>query len=140
LYADDLQIIFECKPSDINTALQLVNYDIAAIKEWAVANCMMLNPSKTQCIIIGSPFSLKQINYGDLCNIQVSHTDVPFVNCVKNLGIFIDSSLTWNNQISHTIRKCFNSLYLLNQLRKFIPDDTKKISSSTVSFSSFILL
>jgi hypothetical protein len=75
-----VQLIFECKPSDINTAIQLVNNDIAAINEWAIANCMMLNSSKTQCIIIGSPFSLKQINYGDLCNIQVSHTDIPFVN------------------------------------------------------------
>jgi hypothetical protein len=55
---------------------------------------------------------------------QTQNTGVLY--CVKNLGIFIDSSLTWNNQISHTIRKCFNSLYLLNQLRKFIPDDTKK--------------
>ena len=125
-YADDVQVSVECDPSNISEAINLINEDIAAINTWAVANCMRLNPPKTQCIVIGNKRLLNTIDLNSVPCIQVSGVPVPFLNVVKNLGVLFDSTLSMDAHISHTCNKAMKSIFMLNSLRKFIPDDCKK--------------
>lgn len=53
-YADDLQLYLYCEPRDLCDAIRKVNEDIEAVLEWSYANKLILNPDKTQVMIMGT--------------------------------------------------------------------------------------
>ncbi|CAG9132543.1 unnamed protein product [Plutella xylostella] len=55
LYADDLQIYTSALPEDINSAIDVINQNLDIISKWVKKFGLLLNPNKSQAIMIGSP-------------------------------------------------------------------------------------
>ena len=55
LYADDLQIYTSASLSDIQRAIESTNADLSRIRDWSHSHGLVVNPAKTQVIIIGNP-------------------------------------------------------------------------------------
>jgi Reverse transcriptase (RNA-dependent DNA polymerase) len=136
-YADDVQLKFHCTFEDLIHGINCVNEDIQIISEWSAARFMQLNPRKTQAIIFGHPNDLKNLNFDLLPNIFVGGVPIPFTTCVKDLGILLDDSLSWSNQVSSLSRKVIGGLYSLNRFKNFIPDDLKKHIVEALIFPHF---
>jgi hypothetical protein len=94
LYADDTSIL--CSNSDIVEHEKVLKTILDKINKWFVVNALSLNFNKTNYMHFSSVSNIKSninANYG---NIQKNST------CnIKFLGLIIDSSLSWKNNINN---------------------------------------
>ncbi|KAJ0170700.1 hypothetical protein K1T71_013472 [Dendrolimus kikuchii] len=125
LYADDLQIYNHSSIGMLQESIRLTNIDLQAITEWSDAYGLKVNPSKTQTIIIGSPRMIAKINWTSLPKITFESLEIAVSEKVKDLGILIDSTLSWGPQLQEISRKVFASAASLRRLRNFLPHATK---------------
>ncbi|KAM3962176.1 RNA-directed DNA polymerase from mobile element jockey [Aphomia sociella] len=100
LYADDLQIYSQAAFDNVTSAIQTANDDLKNISNWSKSYGIIVNPSKTQTIIIGSPSYISRIKWKDIPAITFDGTQIPFRDRVRNLGILFDSTLSWWPQIN----------------------------------------
>jgi hypothetical protein len=53
-YADDLQIYLLGNRSDLDGLIARVNEDLEAIHRWSIENGLLLNPAKSQAILVST--------------------------------------------------------------------------------------
>ncbi|KMQ86836.1 zinc finger miz domain-containing protein 1-like protein [Lasius niger] len=93
LYADDLQVYLHCKPKEISDAILRVNEDINAIIDWSSANNFILNPDKTQAIIMGTSRCINALELHSLPRIKVDTAEIEYSSSVKYLGVVVSRLL-----------------------------------------------
>ncbi|KAL0851590.1 hypothetical protein ABMA28_007372 [Loxostege sticticalis] len=125
LYADDLQIYSQGRLEDLSSVVEIVNHDLGRILDWSKSFGLKVNPTKTQVIIVGSSRQIARIDWPALQPITFDGVQIPFSSTVKNLGIYMDSALTWTTQIAEVSRKIFAAAASLNRLKHFLPIPTK---------------
>ncbi|RVE41277.1 hypothetical protein evm_014068 [Chilo suppressalis] len=99
LYADDLQLYVHADKNSLDEALICLNNDLQRISEWSNCYGISVNPSKCLAIIIGSSRQLAFLDLGSLNPLLYNGTVIKFQPCVKNLGLLIDCTLSWENQV-----------------------------------------
>src|SRR5688572_28483991 len=128
LFADDVQACVHGPPS----AQLLLASQIEALSQdlhlWMSSNRLFLNSSKSQLIWFGTPQQLKKLDYALLSERFPSFT---FSSSVRDLGVTLDSSLTFTEHIAKLTRSSYLQLTRLRAIRK-------SVSSST--FTSIIFL
>lgn len=127
LYADDLQIYTQASLDDLNTAIALINDDLNYINDWSSRFGISVNPSKCQAIIVGSKRRLVQLKSDSIAPISFNGVCIPLSDWVRNLGICVDSSLSWNVHLAEVSRKVTNTLRALYRFKHFLPVGTKKL-------------
>ena len=125
IYADDLQIYIHTSPSNILTAISSLNADLNLISQWAQKISLLVNPTKSQAIIIGGQRLLSNINLFELPQLSLNGAVIPFSTTVKDLGLLIDQNLTWQPQVNDVSRRIFSRIHSLKRLQNFIPLKTK---------------
>ena len=75
-YADDTQLYVSISPSDVKGSPDVINLHshLSAIKTWMGSNKLKLNDSKTELLLLGSPYFLRMnphinVAVGDSCTI-----------------------------------------------------------------------
>ena len=84
---------------------------IECVAAWMSSNRLRLNPSKTELIWLGTN---RRLQHCDGFNMTVCGADVRPVDCVRDLGVLIDSNMTLSNHVNNVAGICF---YQLRQLR-----------------------
>ena len=126
MYADDLQLYISIEPNNIETGIKKLNEDLEKITSWAVLNGLEINPNKSQFLLVGSQKIVSKINCAGLC-VKINDVIVPISNSAKNLGVLLNSKLTWEDHVNYICRKSFATLHSLTRLRKFLPVNVKKM-------------
>ena len=108
LYASDYSI------GSIQTKLQS---DVENVNKWCRLNNMALNPTKSNCMLIGSPYYTKH-NNNLIINIDNSRIDC--VEQQKILGVYFDRNLTWNIQVDKVYNKLNSKLGLLRRIKPYL--------------------
>ena len=90
LFADDTNIYF--KSSDIVHLQKLMNRGLRKVKKWLDRNHLALNIDETDFVIFYSP----QKKIADPVILKIGKKKSRNENCVKFLGVLLDSSLSWN--------------------------------------------
>ncbi len=94
LYADDSTM--HCHDKSIeNINLKLQN-DIIAIESWCRNNSMKINAQKTKCMKLCA--RQKMVNLPEL-RIKINENLIDNVHSYKLLGVTIDESLSWDEQV-----------------------------------------
>ena len=129
LYADDLQIYVQCGKEHMSETIKNINSDISSILDWSISNKLFLNLGKTQAIAFGDVDVLEELYASNPININ--GTCIPLEHSVKNLGVILDSSLSWSEQIKKTCRNVNFALYRLRYFRHLTDESlrTKLVSS-----------
>ena len=86
-YADDSQLYLSFNPSCAVTqdeAIRSMETCISDVKQWMIADKLMLNDDKTEFIVIASRHLLKKTAIN---TIRVGDCDVGKVSVVRNLGV-----------------------------------------------------
>ena len=124
-YADDHQILKSFMPDEQLSllAIQLHNC-FNTIKSWMSDYYLKMNDSKTQIIIFGPSKVLGDIKIHGL---NTTGTAIRFVSTVKNLGIMMDSHLTFEQQVVNLKKKCFHTLRNLAKIRFLLTQDQLKV-------------
>lgn len=113
LFADDLQIFSSCSPSALADEIININIDVCSIARYASENGLKLNLSKSKVIILGSGAFVNRIDLSHLPNVKVDDVPLPFVNEVKNLGVFFMSNLSWRRHVLSLSKSVHFTLFRL---------------------------
>ena len=82
MFADDTELYKSDFPSETFILTRTIESCVSDVKVWVVQNKFQLNDDKTESLLIGSApgFDLPS----SLC---VGHSDIPFSNAARNLGV-----------------------------------------------------
>ena len=106
---------------------------MASIHVWCSARRLQLNPDKTELIWFGSRHFLQQLP-PNKWTIQVCGVYVKPMNCVRNLGVLLDSELNMKIHISKVVSVGFFHLRRFRQLRKILDRNLRQRSVSSGTF------
>jgi hypothetical protein len=88
MYADDTTLyIYSKNPKDIEHKL---NADLCNIESWCNMNNLAINTSKSKFMLVGTKQRLQSIKSNEI-EIQFCKMEIDKVNCIKLLGLYIDS-------------------------------------------------
>jgi hypothetical protein len=114
LYADDLQIFVSCPRNAVHTAILRLESCIKDIQEWLLQSKLVLNPGKIEFIILGDkrPFSS--------LTIRVAGVDIQSKTSVRDLGVTLDPSLSFDNHLNSVCRNALFRLRVISRQRFFL--------------------
>lgn len=125
LYADDLQLYRHFKVGEIQKAISAMNSDLSSVCDWAKSFGLLVNPAKSQVMILGSSYMLNCIQAQGLPRVCYDGVDIDYSSCAKNLGVMFDNKLSWVNHVNDVSRKLHYSFHSLKRLQWFLPFKTK---------------
>ena len=92
LYADDTQSYISFKPAGLHHSSDILSSAFSDIVSWTHNNKLMLNPSKTELLLIGTPQQRKKLS--DVTSISLGDTTIPVSTSARNLGFIFDSDMS----------------------------------------------
>ena len=132
LYAVDTQIYMSLSVSNAKESLEKLQQCLMGVSAWMKGSRLKLNPSKTDCFLIGIKLQREKFLHNFLCLILGQDTN-PSAS-TKNLGVVFDSNLSFRKHISQTCRACFYHIRDLRRIRKRLSLDlAKQIAVTLVS-------
>jgi hypothetical protein len=111
LFADDSSLFYSS--NDRNKLEKIINKDLDKISKWLISNKLSLNVSKSNFIIFGKSKNIS-------LSISLNGVSLLQKDCVKYLGIYLDSKLSWKNHIDHVKKKLSSSISVIYNLRSFV--------------------
>ena len=119
LYADDTQIYVSFDATNSAHALSTLNVCINEIRSWMLSNDLMLNDSKTEFLVITSPYLSADLSP---IHIDIGSSQVKRSEKARNLGVIFDSNLSMDNQILNICKSCFFHLKSISAIRNLLTD------------------
>lgn len=127
-FADDTQ--FYLAVTDIEATCGTLSHVLNNIKTWMMYKQLKLNVNKTEYMIVGKRHDLNTL--GEL-QFVVNNNQIEFVDKVRDLGVLLDSTLSFSSQISSVLRTTSYHLRNIAFIRKYLDEDsTKKLVCNCV--------
>jgi len=119
------------KPSDATTAEDRLLRCLDDMAAWMKSNRLCLNPSKSQFMRCATSRRHGQLSTApiEFCGVQMQPE-----TSVRNLGVIIDSVMSFQPHISSVISSCFYQLRRMKSSLKMFPFDT-----TSTDVNSFII-
>ena len=86
------------------------------------SNFLSLNPSKTEFLLIGLPQQLSKLS-NPIIHLP-NNVTLSLVHSARNLGIIVDTNLTFSQQISAVSISCFYNIRDIRRIRNTIDHTT----------------
>ena len=114
LFADDANLFYS------NRNLEILESDINAeidnVYAWLCANKLSLNIEKSNFVLFHPP----QRKITQHFHLAIASKTIKQTNCIKYLGIYIDSNLNWKQHTEYIAKKIRRSIGLLSKLRYYV--------------------
>lgn len=134
MYADDIQLYFPFEPDPAYESSILIDADLRKISKWIYSNGLVLNPSKSQYMIIGTSGSLSRVTNFSL---SINDVDIPRCNVIKNLGVYVDDRLSFTNHVTKMCQRAYLSFKHVLYFRDLLPEYVKLQLVETLVLSHF---
>lgn len=118
MYADDTQILVKAPNRNVTECVNKMDKSLSELSTWAKSNKIVINPLKSQALIFNDEKDASP-------PITLDGLVINYVNSARNLGLFIDNKLKWNEHITQISRKVFGALAMLRQSASFTPQPTR---------------
>ena len=115
LYADDTQIYVSFNSNEALQNLQLLSSTLDDVHIWFSSNKLTLNPSKTEFLIIGTTQQRSKLNCKTLL---FGTSNVSISPCARNLGVMINSDLSYSQQISKITQTSYLHMCQIRRIRQ----------------------
>ena len=125
LYADDLQLYRHFDLTELSQAVTCLNSDLVAVNSWAESFGLLVNPDKSQAIIIGSSRLRSKIDWKAVPDIEYSGVKIQYCDKVRNLGLIMDCRMSWVAHVNEVSKRMHFSYHSLKRLQFFLPFKTK---------------
>ncbi|XP_062541865.1 uncharacterized protein LOC134209859 [Armigeres subalbatus] len=99
----------------ISDAMDL-QQDINSFAAWCTLNRMVVNPTK--CSVI----SFTRVHQPIIYNYELNGIVIQRVNCIKDLGVILDTQLTFKHHVSYVIEKASRTLGFIFRVAKGFTD------------------
>lgn len=124
MYADDVQIYLETAIEDAGDSVTILNRDLAAYETWCSNHGLLINSNKTHALCVGNARSRNFIvsNF----DLSIGGTLIQWVDVAKNLGVYLDSGLTFEHHCNKVYKQAMFKLKSMYNL-KFLLDEATKL-------------
>jgi hypothetical protein len=119
VYADDIQLFVPSTIEDLHISISRMEECIKAVKLWLASSMLSLNDSKTEIIILGSPNNIKKC--AAQSNIIINDVTISPNVIIRDLGVWLDSSLNFKTHVNKVCAKSYAHLRLVNRVRRLVP-------------------
>ncbi len=133
-YADDTQFLHSDSLDNLDTLIKNAEITLTKAKEYFLANGLMVNPTKTQCIFVGSRQLLSHIP--ENVKIQFVDTNICPSTHVNNLGLHMDRYMMFDKHVSELTKKALGTLIYINRVSFNFDKRDKKNYGSVACFTS----
>ena len=121
MYADDTQIYLSF--SGIENTKRIIEEIVKTIKDWMNYKKLKLNENKTEFLFVAR----KDDDTGtEFRSMKINNEEINFKECVRDLGVLIDSNLTFEQQINEVVRKSGYCLRNIAHIKKYIDESSLK--------------
>lgn len=121
IYADDTTLSYSSDvrnaPDTLSTSLQR---DIDEVVRWSNENKMILNGSKTKCMMVTGKRLVKNMDEDQLL-LKINGKRLEQVTSQKLLGVIIDDKLNFDDHIEELCKKISQRIAVLKKIRCFMP-------------------
>ncbi len=125
-FSDDNQLYKSGNITQLPEIIHSTQSCISDVKAWMTNNQLQLNNDKTEMILIATKTVLNSDSVPQSINLEGS--DIKFANTVRNLGVCLDPTLSFQQQISSVCRICYLELRRISAIRHYLSEDvTKKL-------------
>ena len=117
LYADDTQVYVSfsiTNEQDREIALAKIKACIAEIRAWMLAHRLKLNDDKTESVVF-APSRITKVN---IDGVRIGDCDIEPNPCARNIGVYFDSSMNMNQQITKLCKICNFWLFCIRRIRR----------------------
>lgn len=125
-YADDTQLYYSFPMSAVGEACDRLNADIRHLSSLSKNMSLHLNPSKSELILFGPRKIRNDESFREKINIYVDDQRIALKNCVKSLGVSLDSDLKFDKHVNDLVRRSYASLKLIYTNRYMLNLKTKQ--------------
>ena len=84
---------------------------------------LKLNPSKTKILVLAPPSVQPEII---IRGVLFDKECIRFVRSAKNLGVVLDSELSFADQVNKVVKSCFSTIRQLSQIKGFLSEEQLK--------------
>ena len=107
-YADDTQLYIGTNSSTLTTQIASLESCTQRVHDWLLNNGLHLNPSKSEAIAFYNPRSKPLAALAEsIGTISVAGSPIKLQTSIKNLGVYLDSTMSFDKQVSATCKACF---------------------------------
>ena len=121
-FADDSQLHNTSIPSNFPALVHSFKDCIEDVAEWMSDRKLKMNDDKTELIAIGTKSMINQVT-PNLTPVSISGYDIPFSQSARNLGVFIDETLSMDVHIKSLCRIFSCQLRRLGKIHPFLSTD-----------------
>ena len=126
LYADDTSLLIS--GNNLNEVAQSCNNALSDVSFWFSSNRMLLNPSKSKCMLFSTPQRLRSLSIDSFPKIICESDELEFISSFKLLGVTLDPHLTFKPHIDSLVSKIRSNTFFLNLAQKNnLPTFTRKL-------------
>ena len=93
-----------------------MNRELRKVRKWLDANHLALNIDKTNFVIFHSP----QKKITEPVILKIGKKTIRNENCVKFLGVLLDSGLSWKHHIAELSKKLARTVGIFYKVRHLI--------------------
>lgn len=131
-YVDDTKLLLSFRLQDQLRIVAEINQDLTRIRNWCFDNQLLLNPDKTKLLVCGSKRGVAKAR--DFKLSFLGKQLIP-VEAARDLGVILDTSLTFDHHVSATVASCMSRLGQINRVKHCFDNRTLIIIINALVFS-----
>ena len=128
-YADDHQLLVIFQFTFLTEGVQNI---FNAAELWMFEYFLKVNSSKTLMLMVAPPSVLDSII---IKGTFINGCCIRFVSEAKNLGVILDSLLSFSSQVKKVVKTCFNTLRKISRIRRFLTRNELQLLATALVLS-----
>ena len=117
-HVDDSKLFLSFQPKDSLDVATQVNDDLKRVAFCCSQNSLLINPTKTKVLVVDTRQMLQRVP-SDFKLVLFGKELAP-VPSAKDLGLFVDSTLSFGEHITITVSSCMASLVQINRVKHLL--------------------
>ena len=133
---DDSKIYLAFSIRDAELAAMKLTEDMRRITAWCCLNSLLVNPEKTKLLILGTRQMLEQVP--ENFQITILGENITPVAVAKDLGMILDSCLSYDEHIASVVSSCIAGLGQISRVKHIFDRKTLILIINSLIFSKCI--
>lgn len=113
-YVDDTKMYLSFNVKDKDISITDLQQDLTSIRYWCFNNSLLINPDKTKLIVFGTKQMLSRL---DDFKLSLLGKELTPCDSVRDLGVYVDSQLSYDKHVSKTVSSCVSRLCQINRVK-----------------------
>ena len=135
-YVDDSKVFLSFSLPDVDTAIANLEQDLLRVAAWCCENQLLINPDKTKFMLIATRQLRKRFSSSPVVSFLGKSLEP--VASAKDLGVTLDSHLTYDCHISNVVSSCMAKVYQINRVKKSFDGKTLEQLISSLVLSKML--